>query len=99
MVGLWVIGLFRRASERGITQDELVRRTQEPANVVAVGDQTPWKKYFADDCMYFDESGRKKNKEAVLSDLTPLPRVIQGTSSSRMRRATLKIVSQSRTTT
>ena len=60
MVGLWVIGLFRCASERGITQDELVRRTQELANVVAVGDQTPWKKYFADVCMYFDESGRKK---------------------------------------
>jgi hypothetical protein len=40
-----------------ITQDELVRRTQELVDSVAGGDQTPWKKYFADDAMFFDERG------------------------------------------
>jgi hypothetical protein len=45
-----------------ITQDELVRRTQELFDSVAPGNQAPWKKYFADDCMYFDEKGRNMKK-------------------------------------
>jgi hypothetical protein len=94
MVGLWVIGFSGCASERGITQDELVRRTQELANAVTVGDQTPWKKCLADDCMYFDEDGSKKNKDGV-STLLPYPMVILGPSPSRRRKATLKMVSQS----
>jgi hypothetical protein len=40
---------------------------------VAGGDQTPWKKYFADDCMFFDEKGRNMNKAALVADITPLP--------------------------
>jgi len=56
-----------------ITQTELVRRTQELFDSVAGGDQTPWKKYFADDCMYFDEKGRNMNKAALVADVTPLP--------------------------
>jgi hypothetical protein len=48
-----------------ITQDELVRRTQELFDSVAPGNQAPWKKYFADDCMYFDEKGRNTNKAAL----------------------------------
>ena len=55
------------------TQDELVRHTQEMFDAVAVGDQNPWKKYVADDCMYFDEKGRKMNKAALVADVTPLP--------------------------
>lgn len=56
-----------------ITQDELLRRTQELFDSVATGDQTPWKKYFAEDCMYFDEKGRNMNKAALVADVTPLP--------------------------
>jgi hypothetical protein len=56
-----------------ITQDELVRRTQELVDSVAAGDKTPWKKYFAEDCMYFDEKGRSMNKAALVADITPLP--------------------------
>jgi hypothetical protein len=56
-----------------ITQDELVRRTQELFDSVATGDQTPWKKYYAEDCMYFDEKGRSMNKSALIADVTPLP--------------------------
>lgn len=76
------IGLFTFSGCRpkaGITQQELVRRTQELVNSVAAGDQTPWKKYFADDCMFFDERGKSENKEALLADVTPLP---QGSSGS-----------------
>jgi len=56
-----------------ITQAELLRRTQELYDAVGTGDQTPWKKYFADDCMFFDEKGRNMNKAALVADITPLP--------------------------
>jgi len=56
-----------------ITQDDLVHRTQELVDAVAVGDQAPRKKYFADDTMYFDEKGRNMNKEKLVADITPLP--------------------------
>jgi hypothetical protein len=57
----------------GITQDELVRRTQELFDAVAPGDQAPWKKYFADGCMYFDETGRNMDKAALVASISPLP--------------------------
>ena len=65
-------------SENEITQEELVRRTQELVDAVAVGDQIPWKKYFADDCMFFDEKGRRMNKAALLADLSPMPKGYSG---------------------
>ena len=61
-----------------ISQSELVRRTMELTSAVAVGDQTPWKKYFADDCMFFDEKGRNMNKKALVEDITPLPQGYSG---------------------
>jgi ketosteroid isomerase-like protein len=60
-------------AKNGITQDELLRRTQELLDSVAGGDQTPWKKHFAEDCMFFDERGRNMNKAALVADITPLP--------------------------
>jgi hypothetical protein len=56
-----------------ITQDTLVRNTQEMFDSVATGDQAPWKKYFAEDSMYFDEKGRSMDKAALVNDITPLP--------------------------
>lgn len=56
-----------------ISQDELVRRTQELMDAVAPGDQTPWKKYFAEDALYFDEKGRAMDKKALITDLSPMP--------------------------
>lgn len=61
-----------------ITQDELVRRTQELADAVAEGDKSPWQKYFADDAMYFDEKGRSMDKAAMVADITPLPKGYSG---------------------
>lgn len=40
--------------------------------------KTPWKKYFADDCMFFDERGRSMNKAALLADLSPTPKGYSG---------------------
>lgn len=56
-----------------ITQDQLIRNTQEMFDAVTPGDQGPWKKYFADDAMYFDEKGRSMDKSALVNDVTPLP--------------------------
>jgi hypothetical protein len=65
--------------KNAITQDELVRRAQELVDSVAGGDQTPWKKYFADDAMFFDERGENMNKAALVAGITPLPAGHSGT--------------------
>jgi hypothetical protein len=72
-IGLTLLVLTSCKRKSDITQDELVRRTQELVDSVAAGDQTPWKKYFADDCIFFDEKGRNMNKAALVADVTPLP--------------------------
>jgi hypothetical protein len=72
-VGATLLTLASCKPKSGITQDELVRRTQELFDSVAPGDQAPWKKYFADDCMYFDEKGWSMNKAALVADVTPMP--------------------------
>jgi len=63
---------------RGVTHDELVRRTQEIMDAVAPGNPEPWKKYFAEDGMYFDEKGRFLDKAALLNDVSPLPKGYSG---------------------
>jgi hypothetical protein len=62
-----------------ITQEQMVRDTQELVDAVAAGNTAPWQKYFADDAMYFDEKGRNMNKAALVKDLTPLPNGCSGT--------------------
>lgn len=47
-------------------------------DAVAVGDQSPWKKYFADDSMFFDERGRNMNQETLVAEITPLPKGYSG---------------------
>jgi hypothetical protein len=72
-IGVSLLALTSCKPKNEITQDELVRRTQELFDSVAPGNQAPWKKYFADDCMYFDEKGRNMNKAALVADVTPMP--------------------------
>jgi hypothetical protein len=62
-----------RSDNTAVTQAELVRRTQELFDSVAIGNQKPWKEYFAEDAMYFDEKGRAMDKTALVADVTPLP--------------------------
>src|SRR6266481_6129867 len=62
-----------------ITQEELVCRTQELYDAVVSGNQEPWKKYFADDCIFADEKGRVFDKSKLVADITPLPAGYSGT--------------------
>jgi Domain of unknown function (DUF4440)/Domain of unknown function (DUF3471) len=67
------------AADVPITEDELVRRTQELYDSLVSGDQAPWKKHFADDCMFADEKGRFFDKPKLIADITPLPAGYFGT--------------------
>src|SRR5437899_995100 len=61
------------AADVPITQDELVRRTQELYDAIVPGNQASWKKYFADDCIFADEKGHVFDKPNLIGDITPLP--------------------------
>jgi hypothetical protein len=78
-IALTLLPLTACKAKSAITQDELVRRTQELVDSVAGGDQTPWKKYFAEDAMFFDEKGTNMNKAALVASITPLPAGHSGT--------------------
>jgi ketosteroid isomerase-like protein len=62
-----------------ITQDELVRRTQELFDAVAIGNQAPWKACFAEDTIYTDETGKIMDKPALVANISPLPKGYSGT--------------------
>src|SRR5438046_4100403 len=61
------------AADPPITEAELVRRTQELYDSIVSGNQTPWKKYFADDSTFSDEKGRTFDKTKLIADITPFP--------------------------
>lgn len=71
-------GVNGAAEQKAITQDELVRREQELFDAVSSGNAAPWKRYFADDCVFFDEKGRNLDKPALIADITPLPKGFSG---------------------
>lgn len=60
-------------ADESISQEELLRRSQELFDSVITGNKEPWQKYFADDALYFDEKGRNMSKTALVADITPLP--------------------------
>jgi Domain of unknown function (DUF4440)/Domain of unknown function (DUF3471) len=70
---------FACAANVAITQEELIRRAQELYDAVASGNQEPWKKYFADDCIFADEKGHIFDKSKLIADITPLPAGYSGT--------------------
>jgi hypothetical protein len=67
------------AGNEPITQEELVRRTQELFDAVVPGNQEPWKKYYADDCLFADEKGRQMDKTKLIADISPMPKGYSGT--------------------
>ncbi len=73
------------AADVPITQDELIRRTQELYDALVSGNQAPWKKHFADDCVFADEKGRIFDKPKLIADITPLPAGYSGTIKIRER--------------
>ena len=60
-------------------QPDILRRTQELFDAVALGNKEPWQKYIADDVMYFDEQGHDLDKKALLATIEPLPAGLTGT--------------------
>jgi hypothetical protein len=66
------------AADVPITQDELVRRTQELYDAIVPGNQAPWKKYFADDCIFADEKGRVLDKSKLIADIARMPNGYSG---------------------
>ncbi len=62
-----------------ITQEELVRRTQELFDALVPGNKEPWQKYFADDCIFADEKGGNVDKTQLVADIKPLPKGYSGT--------------------
>ena len=81
LIIMWFAGAVVAAAEPGgtITQEELVRRTQELCDAVASGNKAPCQKYFADDATYSDEKGRTLDKLSLVADITPLPEGYSGT--------------------
>jgi type II secretory pathway pseudopilin PulG len=67
-----------RSAESAKLEDELMRHAQELFDAVAAGNQEPWKKYFADDCLFFDEKGRNFTKTELVADIRPLPNGYSG---------------------
>src|ERR1700746_3827305 len=61
------------AADVPISRDELVRPPQELYDAVVPGNRDPWKKYFADDCIFADDKGRIFDKPKLIGDITPLP--------------------------
>ena len=68
-----LFAVLLRAADPPITEQELVRRTQELYDSIVSGNQAPWKKYFADDCTFSDEKGRTFDKTKLVADITPFP--------------------------
>ena len=73
------IAAVLHAADVPVTQEELVRHTQELYDAVVPGNKAPWKKYFAEDCIFADEKGRVLDKTKLIADITPLPAGYSGT--------------------
>ena len=61
------------SSDNAALVTQLTRQTQELYDAVVPGNQEPWKKYFAEDCIFADEKGRLFDKAKLIADITPLP--------------------------
>jgi hypothetical protein len=65
-------------AQETITEDELLRRSQELFDSLVTGNKGPWQKYYADDAIFFDEKGRNLDKAALVADISPLPNGYSG---------------------
>jgi len=68
----------RAAGEPTKLENELMAHARELFAAVAAGNQEPWKKYFAEDCLFFDEKGRNFTKAELVADIRPLPNGYSG---------------------
>jgi hypothetical protein len=72
VLSLSVVLPFSAFAEKDIV-GQLTRQTQELYDSLIPGNQEPWKKYYADDCIFADEKGRLFNKTQLVNDVTPMP--------------------------
>lgn len=70
--------MLRAADDPAKLENELMAHAQELFDAAATGNQEPWKKYFADDCLFFDEKGRNFTKAELVADIRPLPNGYSG---------------------
>ena len=79
IIGIGSLMLARlQSAEAPKLEEELMKHAQELFDAVAAGNQEPWKKYFADDCLFFDEKGRNFTKAELVADVQPLPKGYSG---------------------
>ncbi len=71
---------------------QLTRQTQELYDSLIPGNQEPWKKYYADDCIFADEKGRLFNKTQLVNDVTPMPQGYSG--SIKLEKVQSRVVGQ-----
>ncbi len=72
-LGLVAAASANGASAPGITEAELVSRTQEMLDGVTAGDPKPFQHWFADDALIHDEKGNSFTKKALVAEVTPPP--------------------------
>lgn len=77
-VGLFLVAARLAAGQETITEQELLRRSQELFDSLVTGNKEPWQKYYADDALFFDEKGRNLDKAALVADISPLPKGYSG---------------------
>jgi Domain of unknown function (DUF4440)/Domain of unknown function (DUF3471) len=65
-------------AQETISEQELLRRSQELFDSLVTGNKEPWQKYYADDAIFFDEKGRNLDKAALVADISPLPNGYSG---------------------
>jgi Domain of unknown function (DUF4440)/Domain of unknown function (DUF3471) len=69
---LFLLSSFLFAGET-ITHQDLSHRTQELLDGISTGDGTAHQKYFAEDCLFFDEKGRSLSKSSLVTEVGQLP--------------------------
>jgi hypothetical protein len=57
-----------------ITEQQLLSRTQELFDGLASANNASWIKYYADNCLFFDEKGRSLEKAALVEEVKQLPK-------------------------
>jgi hypothetical protein len=78
LLAITLLRVSPAADDRTKLEKELMQRAQELFDAVSAGNQEPWKKYFADDCLFFDEKGRNFTKTQLVADIQPLPKGYSG---------------------
>ena len=70
----WTLNSLAAEPDSAALTTEIVRRTQELFDAVALGDRGPWDKYYAADCLFFRyryNLARTERQSVALTDNAP----------------------------